>query len=159
RLFAARGAMSNGTQRAFVTTMAFTLLISCLAGVASASRIADFRSEFVVWQKVLEHNPEDATALYNMGVFMANERQFTEAAQYFEHAIRIRPDYAKAHHNLGTALIQLGRSSEAIDHYREALRLVPDYPEAAKNLATVLAAGRNYDQAIPYFERVTQLTP
>jgi len=53
-----------------------------------------------------------------MGAVYFRRRQWAEAAEQFEAALRIDPSFAEAHLNLGVALLRLGR----VDDARRAVR-------------------------------------
>ncbi len=68
-------------------------------------------------------NPHDADAQYQIGLLLSQRRQYTEAIQRFERAVKIDADFAEAHFELGRVARQQNRLTEAIDYLNRAARL------------------------------------
>ncbi|MCB2074053.1 MAG: tetratricopeptide repeat protein [Novosphingobium sp.] len=75
--------------------------------------------------KVVEIDPGQAQAHYNLGLVLAVMGRFDEAIECYQAAIRLKPDYALAFSNLGCALRDRGRIPEAIESFRQSLRIAP----------------------------------
>jgi tetratricopeptide (TPR) repeat protein len=123
-----------------------TGIVACLlavaGGVVSSARLAEYQDEETLWTKVIERDPTNATARYNVGTMYLERGQPQEAAKLFERAIEVRPDYAKAHHNLGAAYSALGRGEEATREFERAVELEPKYALGYVKLGrTALKAG------------------
>ena len=99
-----------------------------------------------ITRKIIELNPELATAHYNLGVLLNDLGRKEDAEEEYREAIRIKPDYVAAHNNLGFLLDDLGRREDAETEYREAIRIKPDYAAAHNNLGVLLNnVGRRED--------------
>ena len=85
--------------------------------------------------------PDSAGVHYEVGSLLLERREFEEAAQHFEAALRAGPESAAAHNNLGVALASAGRVPEAIEHFRRAVTLEPGFAEARNNLDAALRVG------------------
>ena len=128
--------------------------------------------------------PDHAEAFNNMGVILAQQGKFAEAAANYQQALRIKPNYAEAHNNLGLSLTSLGRLDEAAASFREAIRCKPDYadahnslqrvdaelrkrasqqrpysPEAHNDLAVALADQGKLEEAVANYRQALQLNP
>ena len=88
----------------------------------------------VAWGRLVELNPQNAGAQYNLGTWLATCGRLVEAIPHLEAAVRLRPEEARARNNLGSALLLAGRPAEAIPQLVAALRLQPGYPQANENL-------------------------
>ncbi len=75
---------------------------------------------------------------YDLGLYFAQRASWTNAANCFGKAVKLRPAFAPAQRNYAQALVRLGRFAEAVPPYRAALQLRPDYAAAIKELATLL---------------------
>src|SRR4051794_35853315 len=86
-----------------------------------------------VYRDVLAHQPKHPDALHLLGVIATEFKQFEQAIQLIDSAIRILPTVAFYYNNLGNAQRALGRRKPAYDSYSKALQLKPDYAEARVN--------------------------
>lgn len=90
-----------------------------------------------LYNRILELDPENATASFNIGfIHLEYFGQYEEAIAWFSNAIDHLPYYHQAFYNRGLAQESLGRVDFAIDDYSQALKFKPDYTSAA------LAKGR-----------------
>lgn len=95
--------------------------------------------------KVLEKNPKDADALYNLGALAAflsapNEALALLAAAEANGGPKggFYPAKAQLQSTRGYALMQVGKSTDAEKALREAVKLAPNLVEANRNLAAAL---------------------
>jgi protein O-mannosyl-transferase len=86
------------------------------------------------------YDPRNADALFNLGVFFAQNARLPDAVNCFNAALAVRPEFAAAHARLAETLVKLGKISEAEQHFREALRWQPDLPDVKKELDALPAA-------------------
>jgi tetratricopeptide (TPR) repeat protein len=103
------------------------------------------------YRQVLENDPTNVQAEYNLGLALERLQRTTEAVDQFRKVIERRPEYVDAHNSLGTSLMDLRQVPEAIDAFRKAVALDPDYAKTQFNLATALAQTRQYDEAIEHY--------
>ena len=87
------------------------------------------------------------------------QQQYTDAAENYQQALRLKPDYVEAYNHLGVVLNEMGRSAEAIDHYRKALQIDPAYTEVYNNLGIALKEQEQFAEAITCFEQALQHEP
>ncbi len=88
---------------------------------------------------LLRGSPKDPSLHNALGISLAAQRRFAEAAGAFGQAVALAPWFAEAHNNLGNVLRDLDRRSDAVVSYRAALKAVPASFEARLNLAIVLS--------------------
>ena len=95
----------------------------------------------------LHVDPTYVPALFSLGGIAFNARQFPEARQYLEQAIKINPDMLQAHERLALVLQEMGDRAGAIREYETGLlKTAPDYVGTKFNLAELyIAAGRPAD--------------
>lgn len=91
------------------------------------------------YQKAVDIDPANATALNDMGNLLADLGRPEDAVRAYLSAIGAEPALALAHHNLGVALKGLGRSREAARSHRTALEIQPRYADALDGLGAVLS--------------------
>ncbi len=135
--------------------------LAVVAGVLTAARNGDYRSNIILWRDTIAKSPANPRAHNNLGYFLNAEGRTMEAIAEYQRALRINPDYIDAHNNLGSALQDLpGRMNEAIAQYQEALRLKPDYPQVHYNLGSAwLKTPGRLNDAIAEFQTALHYKP
>lgn len=85
-------------------------------------------------------DPKSANAWNTLGILKSQNKEFEEAAKYYEKSISVDPNFAAAWVNYGHLLsIHLGRSEEAIEVYTKALELNSAEGAVWNNLAIILS--------------------
>ncbi len=92
----------------------------------------------LLFEDVLEIEPEHADALHFLGLTGHRVRDLGFAMEYFERSIQARPRDAVFHNNLGSVLVQAGRTEEAAAFFRKALEIDPNLNIAHINLIFVM---------------------
>ena len=111
------------------------------------------------YEAVLEAEPENVSALTNLGVVYYQKGDLDTAIDHYVRAIGISPEDADIHSNLAAAYMQkyltsmgtedLERSRE---EYQTAVNLNPDLAEAHYGLGVVYVQTGQVDKAIESFE-------
>jgi protein O-GlcNAc transferase len=86
------------------------------------------------WQRLFAECPNDATALFNLGVALRRRGYPMQGTALHRRALGLDPLRLSGHVNLGAALSSQGAIPEAIAVYRRALEIEPRHWEAASNL-------------------------
>ena len=97
-------------------------------------------------------NPHDADAHYQLGLIYQQRRQYGEAAESFNRALKIYPQDADTHLQLGRVLRAQGDFAQALGHFETALKLDKNVgsQEAWRDLGSVLLdLGRAQDALEP----------
>ncbi len=97
-------------------------------------------------------NPHDADAHYQLGLIYQQRRQYAEAVESFNRALKIYPQDADTHLQLGRVLRAQGDFSQALGHFETALKLDSRVgnQEAWRDLGSVLLdLGRPQDAVEP----------
>jgi tetratricopeptide (TPR) repeat protein len=71
--------------------------------------------------QVLEHQPENADALYVLAVSMRLQKRFDDALSYNRDHIALDPSNGRAHQEMGHCLRDMGNSKAALAAYQEAV--------------------------------------
>jgi len=87
------------------------------------------------YEKAIELDPGQASALVNLGTIHYNQQDWPKAEDCYRRALKVRPDYALAHFNLGNLYDETGQWHKALEQYLAALAAQPDYPDAHYNIA------------------------
>jgi thioredoxin-like negative regulator of GroEL len=124
------------------------------ARAESAEEIGDLVEAERLYRLLMNSDPADASAPFNLGNMLRATARNIEAEAAFRTATRTDPSFAQAWYNLGDLLDDQGRTDAAIECLRKALRVAPNYPDAMFNLALMLQRKNRYAEAIDYWRRV-----
>ncbi|HEX8175619.1 MAG TPA: tetratricopeptide repeat protein [Pyrinomonadaceae bacterium] len=114
-------------------------LNAALLTLASAQeRAGDMKGSEASIRRVLEKEPDNATALNNLGYFLVerNER-LTEALEMIQRAVRAEPTNSSFLDSLGWAYFKLGKLDEAERNLKEAARRDPTSSTIQEHLGDV----------------------
>ena len=109
--------------------------------------------------KALQIDPQDLTALYNLGRLAIKDNQIAEAVGFLETAAAAHPDDTDTHAVLAYAYTQSGRLSDAVDQLRDAIKISPDNAELHSILSQTLANAGDLQQAITEQKEALRLQP
>lgn len=91
--------------------------------------------------RVVELQPGNADALYNLAVLCSQQERGPEALEWFDRLERAGTDYPEAPLGYAFELLRAGRLDEAAQRAARALELAPEL-ESARKLATAVERGR-----------------
>src|SRR6202789_2729725 len=66
------------------------------------------------------------------GQQLLNQKNFTQAAQYYYAAIKLDPNNAAAYQGLGTCYYMGGRKQDALTFYQRSLSIQPNNPQLSQ---------------------------
>jgi Flp pilus assembly protein TadD len=117
----------------------------------------------VLFQKVLEIQPDNVEAYCNLGTVFDQQGRVDEALVQFRKAMELQPRSVLVQNNFGNLLSRMGRVDEAMAYYRQVLEVDTNSTVALNNLAWLLATAsdsrwRNGGEAVRLAERACQLT-
>ena len=113
-------------------------------------------SEF---RKLVEMDPEDTSALNNLGAALSETGDFDGAASQFTRALALDPDNYKAYSNLGVALGRIGRFEQAEAQFKKALDISPDDARTHSAFGAVLFNSGRLEEAKPHLEKALDSNP
>ena len=126
-------------------------------GVALEEDPRNHMQAIVVYQRVLELDPQHAAAHINLGTLHYNRQDYVSAEEHYRRALEIDPRYALAHFDLGNVLDETGRVSEAIQTYLTAIQLAPTYADAHYNLALAYEKMKEPRKALKHWQSYVKL--
>jgi tetratricopeptide (TPR) repeat protein len=102
----------------------------------------------------------DPVKLFNRGQEAHAKKEFEQALEFYEEALKLRPEFPEAEFQKAAALVALKRIPEAEESYRRAIGLRPTWslPHAALGLMLARVEGRERE-AEPLFRRALELDP
>jgi predicted O-linked N-acetylglucosamine transferase (SPINDLY family) len=130
-----------------------------LVYATAALRRGDRERGIALLGTVVELQPDNAVAHYQLGVALDEARRTGEALSSYERAIGAKPDFAEAHNNRGVALKALGRPDEALASFERAIRLRPGYAKAHFGRGVTLKDMGRPEEALACFDRAIALRP
>lgn len=132
--------------RRLVVALAFALVLSCAHGAA-----AQDRDEF-------DETATDPVKLFNRGQEAHAKKEYEQALELYEEALRLKPEFAEVEFQKAAALVALKRLPEAEKSYRRAMELRRTWamPPAALGLLLVRTPGRE-KEAEPLLRRALEL--
>lgn len=100
---------------------------------------------------------QQAQAVNDRGVELAEQGKFKQAIAAFNQAIEIYPTFENAHNNLGLALGSQNKFSEAAVAFKKALAINPQNFETYNNLGIALGSQGNFKEAVSAFNTAIQI--
>ena len=130
-------------------------------GCFAIARYADAAS---VYLRILEREPNNLAARFNLGLSYARMGRLRESVAQFTAVIEggtvgEPPRQAEAYYQRGNVRDELGECELALGDYAQALDLRPDYIQAFYNKGVVLARVGRHRDAIAEFDRVISRRP
>lgn len=106
---------------------------------------------------VIQQYPEDAAALYYLGMIQKLEGDVPGAIQQLTKSVKINPRNSDAQGALGALCLQVGDFSRAVPALEQAIQLAPDDPSNHYQLALAYARAGSADKAKEQFARYQQV--
>jgi len=110
------------------------------------------------YQKIIETNPGDAEAYYNIGAVYYNEKKYDDAKLQFNKAIGIYPDFAEAYYSLGVVHYAEANYDKAIEAFTKAIQIDPRNYEAIYQLGVVYIIKKDKIQAWSQLDKLKALS-
>lgn len=153
--------------------IAFTIFISILMIIFSGlsiNRIAEWKSNLILFKKGVERSPNSTRAQYSLATEYLNlSESITDTAEknnylrnsllHFNKSLEILPENKLSHYNSGLCYTQLDDTAQAILHYRKAVLLDSAYIMATNNLGVLFQAKYQFDSAQKYYEMAVKIDP
>jgi tetratricopeptide (TPR) repeat protein len=112
-----------------------------------------------LYRKVLELEPNDAVAHYDLALSLKYKGETKQAVEEFETAIRLKPGWCEAHFGLGATLYELHDQAEALTDLRKAVACEPTNAEAHWYLAHIYSEQNDFLGAERELTRAVALKP
>jgi tetratricopeptide (TPR) repeat protein len=103
--------------------------------------------------------PTEADVYVDRGILAYDSRQYGDALQALQEAVKLDPTNVNAQYYLGLTNAALDRLPAAQQAFEEALALAPGDRDATFQLAVVLFSQQQYDKAEPLFRAVYAAEP
>lgn len=103
-----------------------------------AFREGNFTEAQIHYFNVLEKDPTNKFAHFNLGILAQRENRLTEAHYQYGRALAEDPDFAPALYNQASVLEATGQNAKAAESYRRLLENNPDHAASHFNLGLLL---------------------
>jgi tetratricopeptide (TPR) repeat protein len=124
-----------------------------------AKTAADFDKAAGEFKATLDARPDYWASYYNMGSFYLSQRDYRQAAAFYETAIRLQPRAIQPYVNISFAYDALDLKDKAIQSLRKACDLQPKSPEANLNLGLLLGEMGRLEEAAAHLQKAAELDP
>jgi type IV pilus biogenesis/stability protein PilW len=91
--------------------------------------------------------------LFNSGVDLYDQGDYSKALQAYQKVIELDPEYAEAYNNLGIIYQEIGDFDRALSAYQNAIGINPKYEKALNNLGVLLYLEGRYEESIQAFQQ------
>ena len=111
------------------------------------------------FKATLDARPDSWASHYNLGSFYLSQRDYRQAAAFYETAIRLQPRVIQPYVNISFAYNALGLNDKAEQSLRKACELEPKSLEANLNLGLLLGEMGHFEEAGSHLQKAAELDP
>jgi len=109
------------------------------------------------WSFKAVKGQNDSKGYLNRGIVKGKLKDFREAIEDYNQALKLSPESPDIYYNRGIAYFDLKEYPQAIKDYSQAIKLNPDYPDAYYNRGYVYRYLNDKQAAIKDFEQAAKL--
>ncbi len=106
-------------------------------GYLNDSYVLEYEKSINFFKRIIDLDPENYRAHYNLGIAYFNLNRFKEALNSYKIAISIKPDYKHSYYNIGLLHEATENLENAVKAYEKALEIDPNYIYAMHALKAV----------------------
>ena len=140
-------------------TLGAALVLALTLGALSWEQSGVWRSSEILWQHVLDADPNSSIAHSSIANVRYKQDRVQEGVEHSERAVALAPEYAEGYNGLGVGFAREGRVTDAIAAYQRAIALQPAFDEAETNLGVSLAQQGDVAGAIEHYRRALDTNP
>jgi tetratricopeptide (TPR) repeat protein len=122
-----------------------------------AAEMADHQRRMLYMEKVVALDPEDADAVYALGLAYERNRELERAARCYRQVLRLDPDHPRAHFRRGLLLMRRRELDGAIEAFNRALEREPRSAELHFRLGQAHDRRQEHEEAIACFGRAVEI--
>jgi tetratricopeptide (TPR) repeat protein len=123
----------------------------------SAEEASDIETAQRLYRKIMQIDPGDPTAAFNLGNLFRSIGRKVEAEAAYRAATKADPGFAEAWYNLADILDDQSQSDKAVVCLKRALDIDPDYADAVFNLGLLHQRNERHAEAAIYWRRYLAL--
>lgn len=111
-------------------------------------------------QEEAARDPKNPGPLLKLANFLYDQRQYSQAIEWYEKALVIDPKNVSARTDLGTAYFYTGRPQDALQQYRHSLQIDPQHgPTLFNSIVVYLEGLHNVAAAQQAWEKLHKINP
>ena len=119
----------------------------------------DFTSGIKFFQEIIEKQPKDTRAYYNLGIGYFNLDMFPQAIKAFSDGININPRDSLSIQFRGRVYYMMGDYKNCLTDYSRVVELMPKDPVSYYNRGTAKGRTNDFLGAIKDFDKAIELNP
>lgn len=112
-----------------------------------------------VLEDIIQKDPENIDALYNLGMCFTELGQPEKAIPLLTRCVYLKPDFTNAFVALGFAYERTNNSENAKKYFLEAIKIDPNNSYALRNLGGLYGKSSDLEKAIYYLEKSYRINP
>lgn len=117
-------------------------------------------SKAIEWySKVLEEEPENEDALFNIAYSYSKLHEHKKAISYYEKLLSITPESIETLNNIGFSYGNLKNYLKAEEYYKKCLTIQPNYELAFNNLIGAYKLSGKFDEAVDLLSKKYEKEP
>jgi tetratricopeptide (TPR) repeat protein len=116
-------------------------------------RQGDLDGAIAVLQEVLKKSPDDANALFFLGLSYAGKKMYGDAVPPLTRVTELSPEFSGAWLELGVCHRGLNEMDKALEAFDKSLALDPASADAAYNSGLILFETNRFEEALERFEK------
>src|ERR1700761_4466116 len=120
-----------------------------------ALNAGDYPAAEAGFNKILDADPRNVSALANLGVLYAKTHRYGKAIQVYQRALRVSPQLREIQLDLGLAYLKQEDYVHALPYFRELHSRSPSDHQATMLLATCLTFSGHPDQGLSLLKPLT----
>ena len=132
-------------------------MLLIVLGTLTWQQAGVYRNSYTLWSTTLEDNPDCFIGHNDLGFYLLEHGETTNALPHFQRAVELQADDEASQKNLGSALLQEGRVSDAINQFQIALTLRTNDVGAMNNLALAFSREGKTSDALAEYEKALSL--
>ena len=110
-------------------------------------------------KRMIDLNPKDDMAVYNLGIMYFRLKRFDEAIDAFKQTLAIKPDNEYAWFNIGSSYTNQKKFKESVEPYKKYLELVPESDSGWLSLGVSYMQMKNHEAALEPMRKAVELKP
>jgi protein O-mannosyl-transferase len=134
-------------------------IVAILYGARTIRRNRDWRSDEVLYQRILDEQPDAQFIRTNLGVIYFDRGDMIGAEREWTRSLGPLHPYASTLNDMGLLRSSQKRYDEAIAYFEQAMRDRPNYADPYKNLAVTYAEMGRAADADREFRKAVELAP
>jgi tetratricopeptide (TPR) repeat protein len=128
------------------------------ASAAGANPMGAIFQQISNLKQEIERDPNNVSALMQLGTMYMDAGKFPQAIEYFERALKIRDD-PQVRTDLGICYRNNGDAEKSLAQFQQVVRSNPDQWQALFNEVIILAEMRRMDEARVELAKLQKLRP